>query len=213
MNPYKVLNVSPGVSPEELKRTFYELAKVYHPDKADNEEDRIRMGKKFAEITWAYSVLKSSLESGDAKDLRSGGNSTSNEEEAYVYYLYRKASEFIEKDDLTSAISTLYVLRNMDGGSEKTDYMLGVAHLRKGEYHRALSYFREVMSKNPWNINALLKMAWIYEKVGLEKTALSMYRDVLKIDSSHRVASQKAVELEKRSTSVLKRVWDIFSKG
>ncbi|MFH1193521.1 MAG: molecular chaperone DnaJ [bacterium] len=48
---YKILGISKGASPEDVKRSFRELAHKYHPDKAGGNAE------KFKEINEAYQVL------------------------------------------------------------------------------------------------------------------------------------------------------------
>ena len=51
---YDLLEVSPSASDSELKKSYYKLAKVYHPDKNPNA------GEKFKEISHAYEILSDS---------------------------------------------------------------------------------------------------------------------------------------------------------
>lgn len=51
---YSILGVDKGVSPEELKKTFRQLALKYHPDR--NPDDK-HSEEKFKKIAEAYSVL------------------------------------------------------------------------------------------------------------------------------------------------------------
>ena len=57
VNYYFVLNVSPRASPEEIKRAYLKLVKLYHPDK--NRGSRLAE-KKFQQINSAWEVLKDS---------------------------------------------------------------------------------------------------------------------------------------------------------
>jgi len=50
---YKVLGVSRDASQEEIKRAYYRLVKIYHPDVSVDPEAR----RKFEEIRKAYEVL------------------------------------------------------------------------------------------------------------------------------------------------------------
>jgi DnaJ-class molecular chaperone len=47
---YKILNVSTDASPEQLKKSYLELAKKYHPD--------VSSGEKIQEVTNSFSLLQ-----------------------------------------------------------------------------------------------------------------------------------------------------------
>ena len=51
---YKVLGLNPDASPEEIKRAYYKLAKLKHPDQCSNKTQAHR---EFTELQHAYSVL------------------------------------------------------------------------------------------------------------------------------------------------------------
>jgi DnaJ-class molecular chaperone len=52
---YKILNVSRGASDVEIKKSYRQLAKVYHPDRnSDNDKDA---HDKFTDLAAAYEVL------------------------------------------------------------------------------------------------------------------------------------------------------------
>jgi len=56
MNPYKVLEVEPGASLEEIRKSYRRLAKIHHPDKAGGSQ------AEFLKINEAWETLKSQLE-------------------------------------------------------------------------------------------------------------------------------------------------------
>lgn len=51
---YKILGVSRTASNEEIKKAYYKLAKIYHPDVSNGKKDAL---KKFYEISEAYQTL------------------------------------------------------------------------------------------------------------------------------------------------------------
>jgi DnaJ like chaperone protein len=61
-DPYTILGVSRGASPEEVKAAYRRLASQYHPDKVQHlGEDFKRLAEvKFKEIQDAYETIKSS---------------------------------------------------------------------------------------------------------------------------------------------------------
>ena len=58
-DPYTILNVPRGASPEEIKKAYRELANKYHPDKVVHLGDEFRelAEKRFKEIEEAYRKL------------------------------------------------------------------------------------------------------------------------------------------------------------
>lgn len=55
IDPYKVLDISPDASPEEIKKAYRKKAKEYHPDLHPNDPDATR---KMNEINEAYDMLQ-----------------------------------------------------------------------------------------------------------------------------------------------------------
>ncbi|RDB28435.1 DnaJ 1, mitochondrial [Hypsizygus marmoreus] len=53
-NPYEVLGVKPDATPAEIKKTYFSLARKYHPDTNPDKGAR----DKFVEIQGAYDILK-----------------------------------------------------------------------------------------------------------------------------------------------------------
>lgn len=51
---YKVLNISPESSELELKKAYRKLARIFHPDKNQQNEESI---EKFKQLSNAYSIL------------------------------------------------------------------------------------------------------------------------------------------------------------
>ena len=54
-DPYKVLGVSPDASDEEIKQAYRRLAKKYHPDLNQGNEEA---AKKMQEVNAAYEQIK-----------------------------------------------------------------------------------------------------------------------------------------------------------
>ena len=51
MNLYEILQVSPDSSINDIKKSYYRLAKIYHPDKMNGSAE------KFQKINYAYNIL------------------------------------------------------------------------------------------------------------------------------------------------------------
>ena len=52
---YDLLNVSPTANENDIRKAYYKLAKIHHPDKAQDKDETAE--EKFKEIKFAYEVL------------------------------------------------------------------------------------------------------------------------------------------------------------
>lgn len=57
VNYYKVLGVSRTATTRDVKRAYHKLAKQYHPDKVEKEEDKPAAEAMFKKVARAYEVL------------------------------------------------------------------------------------------------------------------------------------------------------------
>ena len=55
-NPFYILNVTPASSPEEIKKAYHNLAKLYHPDVFAGDKETAQ--EKMKELNWAYESLQ-----------------------------------------------------------------------------------------------------------------------------------------------------------
>lgn len=52
---YDILNVTPSANDSEIRKAYYKLAKIHHPDKSTESDEKAE--EKFKEIKFAYEVL------------------------------------------------------------------------------------------------------------------------------------------------------------
>ncbi|HLO68606.1 MAG TPA: DnaJ domain-containing protein, partial [Holophaga sp.] len=57
MNPYEVLEISPGSRPEEIKAAYHRLAKQWHPDRFNGAAKAEAEGR-FRQLAEAFNMLK-----------------------------------------------------------------------------------------------------------------------------------------------------------
>ena len=57
---YKILEIEPSASNDELKKAYRELAKKYHPDKVSHLGDDVKKAaeEKFTKLNAAYEAVK-----------------------------------------------------------------------------------------------------------------------------------------------------------
>ena len=59
-NAYKILEIEKSVTDDEVKKAYRTMAKKYHPDRVNNEDEAIKKGaeEKFKEVQIAYETIQ-----------------------------------------------------------------------------------------------------------------------------------------------------------
>lgn len=58
-NPFEILNVTPESSPEEVKRSYRNFVKIYHPDTYQGDKEIAT--QKMQELNWAFEMLSNPI--------------------------------------------------------------------------------------------------------------------------------------------------------
>ena len=75
MDPYKILDISPNATDDEVKSAYRELARKYHPDNYVNNPLADLAQEKMQQINEAYDAIMKERKSGGS--ARSGGYQSS----------------------------------------------------------------------------------------------------------------------------------------
>lgn len=68
---YQILDLEPGVSPAEIRQAYWDLAKVWHPDRFPHDHRlQLKTQEKLKEINEAYEMLSSYQFNGDAQSYQ-----------------------------------------------------------------------------------------------------------------------------------------------
>ncbi len=143
MDPYKVLGVSRDASDDDIKRTYRELARKYHPDNYANNPLADLAQEKMKEINEAYDQIQ--------KERTSG--STSRSDQSYTGYS-TGASEF-------QGIRQMIMAGNLDGAeaalnqigthNAEWNFLMGSIAMKRGWYDDARRYIQTAASMDPQN--------------------------------------------------------------
>jgi len=192
---YSILEVWPTASVEEIKRNYFRLAKLYHPDAAgDTPENR----ERFKEINEAYGVLsdpqkraahdeslrKSRGVSKDVvaiheKDRRSAALSFTQAKEAMRNGRFDKAALLfkaaIKYDPTNPAYHSWY------------GFCLGMLNTR---LHEARDACLKAIQMEFYNADYHANLGFVYVKAGLKKVAMKHFKEALKWDPDNAIASK-----------------------
>ena len=74
-DPYKVLNIAPNASDEEVKKAYRDLARKYHPDHYHGTDLEHMAEEKMKEINEAYSAIQQQRKGGGTQQGYGPGSS------------------------------------------------------------------------------------------------------------------------------------------
>ena len=150
MDPYKVLGVSPTATQEEIKATYRELVKKYHPDKYTDETLKAQATEKIKDINAAYDMLT-------AKGAANANRDASRDYNRGYSGAYRGeySSEFMRVESLINAgryDEALAVLDAIPVKNARCNYLYGVIALKMSRYDAAASFFERAYTMEPDNV-------------------------------------------------------------
>jgi curved DNA-binding protein CbpA len=191
---YSTLEIWPTASVDEIKRNYFRLAKLYHPDAAgDTPENR----ERFKNINEAYGVLsdpqkraayddslrsnKSSKDGGtiNESDRRSANLSFQQGKEAMrggrfdkAALLFKAASKY---DPTNPAYFSWY------------GFCLGILNTR---LHEARDACRKAIQMEYYNADYHANLGFVYFKAGLKQVAVKHFKEALKWDPENPIANK-----------------------
>lgn len=140
-NPYEVLGVKENASKDEIKRSYRELAKKYHPDQYGANPLKDLAEDKMRELNEAYDYLmKNTPESSSFSSQESyrGGNSN-----------YQSIRVDIQRGNFAAAESKLMSMNVRDA---EWHYLSGIINQSKGWYDAAYNNLSTACRLDPSNM-------------------------------------------------------------
>ncbi|MBE7002918.1 MAG: molecular chaperone DnaJ [Ruminococcaceae bacterium] len=147
-DPYKVLNIAPTASDEEVKHAYREMARKYHPDNYHDNPLADLAQEKMKEINEAYEQIQKQRKSGSSYSAHreSGGGARTYASGGSSELLEVRAA--ISRGDISQAERILNMLS--DHGAE-WNFLMGVVCSRRGWLDEAKRYFEVACRMDPVN--------------------------------------------------------------
>jgi hypothetical protein len=229
MNPYEILEITPNASAEEIKEAYHRLAKKWHPDRFMGPEHE-EAEKRFRQLAEAFSMLKNS---GRPAPVPTPEPAPAAEPEAAPIALnavppasrtaqdwYSEAKAAFENRDMPRALSLVHYALKMD--AEQVDFHLLLAKLLDhpgGDVRKLVQTLETVLRLNPKEVNSAIRLAELYQSVGLSTKATRMWETVRRIAPGHPIFHQptKSSPLNVQGLSdqlkdVVKKLKGLFGK-
>jgi len=202
LNFYQILGLPTDASPEDVKRSYFRLARKFHPDLFGRDlpsEATQKIDAVFDHITKAYQTLSDETKKNDyngqlaappTEDKRRNIAKEAEKRFRQGKFLFSQARYEEALVFLEQAVR-LY--------KEKASYFLLLAmtqtklHVYRKE---AEKNFIRALKLEPWNAEAYAALGLLYKKEGLHIKAKKQFERALQIDPDHRIA-KKALRGEK----------------
>lgn len=152
-DPYKVLNISPDATDEQVKQAYRSLAKKYHPDNYANSPLAETASEKMKEINDAYDKILA-----ERKKAKSQGQNYQTYHTNQTRFSNIRA--MINAGRFTEAEQMLSNIISTERDAEWY-YLMGVIVYRKGWLEDAYNYFETACKMDPGNA----EYKSIYQKV------------------------------------------------
>ena len=153
-DPYSVLGVDPSASDEEIKRTYRELARKYHPDNYQNNHLADLAEEKMKEINEAYDTItrnragNSSGGYGSAGAYQTQGQQYGYQRQENGSTVFAQARQCINRGDINGAEQ---LLRSAPQQTAEWHFLYGHIAYQKGWLDEATQHFRIACNMEPGN--------------------------------------------------------------
>ncbi len=219
-NYYEVLGVAEDAPTPAIQAAFFQLAKVWHPDRLPAELAgwREMATKIFARMSEAHQLLVDSERRSEYDELlREGGGSAEEQEQVakvvHAATAFQRAEVLLKKRDMAAAESE--ALAAMEGDPEQADYKALYAWIcaqkPRDEYDDLIALLNEALASEPANQRALWYRGQLYKRAGQDNLAARDFKRLLDLNPRH-LDAQREVRLQDMRRSKHKQDKGILGK-
>ncbi len=193
MNYYQILNIARDATHKEIKNSYFEMARKYHPDRFDRElpqDSREMIEEVFGHITRAFQTLNNEKEKQDYDtklDEPEGLDRKTLEQKADGKFIQGKSLYNREKyeEALVCFEEAIRIKSN------KANYFLFLAKTESkvpSFHEKAEEDFHKALELEPWNVECFVALGEFYNQEGLSVKAQRQFKKALDIDPENEIA-------------------------
>lgn len=203
---YQLIGVTANASAGEIKKSYYQLAKKFHPDCHMGRAQWIGSLQKLMDaFTGAYKTL-SDVRAREKYDrqLAEGGafalGRAKSEKQETAEECLEKAKECLRGKNFAGSITWLRKCVEIAPNDSKYRAMLARSLGAVPTYRpEAIQHYEKAVELDPWNSSALFQFAELFEEMKLPWRALPLYQKILDIDPDHAKARDRLSKLNAAS--------------
>jgi tetratricopeptide (TPR) repeat protein len=202
---YQLLGVTSESTRSEVKKSYYLLARKFHPDKHVGDRESIARLKDLMTVTTeAYRTLgdehkraayDKSLAATGAFSIHRKKTET---EESFAEW-FARANECLRAKNFVGSI--VWLRKCVEAAPEKALYhaMLARSLATLPRYNdEAIEHFQTAIDLDPWKESVYVELAELFERMQLLSRARIVYSKLLEINPTHARASERVATLRAR---------------
>lgn len=205
MNPFEVLGIASGASPEDIKAAYHRLAKQWHPDRFSGPE-KAQAEERFRQLAEAFNMLKDARPEAVAAPASSpapvvepaAATSATPVKERTAAEWFKDAQEAFAHKDYDRSLGLAHYCIRMD--EEKAPYLRLLAKsldAKNGDKKAMVKAYESVLRMDPKDVETTIRLAEIFREVGMHARANTLWERAKSLDPQH-----KAFKAEARKASV-----------
>ncbi|RPI37419.1 MAG: tetratricopeptide repeat protein [Nitrospiraceae bacterium] len=186
----ELLGVDERADSDTIKKSYYRLAKEYHPDRHltfTDPDTKMKLTTIFDSLTKAYNTLKdANLRTEYYQSLGSPKKETVPQESIRAEDQFKRGITEFKRGNFWGAIDNFKWAIKL--GPDNTSYLsyLSLAYSKiPGKLKEAEEVLLQAIKLEPFNADLHANLGLIYIKAGLKKRALSSFQNALKINPAH----------------------------
>lgn len=202
INLYQLLDVKDSATQDEIKNSYFKLAKNYHPDKlstSSSPEIKEITNTVFASINKAFEILSNADQKNKYdKDRLSKDNKNETYENLIgkAKILYRKAKTLYNKKLYWECSTIMNESVKYDDSKPSYFLLLGLSQMNVSTLKmEAEKNLKKAADIDPWNAEPLVALGKLFLSENMKKSAENYFRKALSINPEHALAGRKLEEL------------------
>lgn len=195
---YQVLRIWPSASEDAIKKAYFNLAKLFHPDVVERGDAKQGHGKDdvdFKLVNEAYAVLSDPVKRREYDELlkqhgpREKRWSTKEADKRSALLAFEQARTAMKHNRYDKAVVLLKSAIKYDPSSAAYHswygFALGALNTR---LHEARDACKKALEMEFYNADYHANLGFVYHQAGLESTARESFQEALKWDPEHPLA-------------------------
>ncbi|MGD1212582.1 MAG: DnaJ domain-containing protein [Candidatus Acidiferrales bacterium] len=216
---YRLLGVTTDCTAGQVKKSFYSIARKFHPDHHMEQPELVKTLQHLMEVvTRAYKTLGDAEKRAayDKKLAASGAfnlNRETTEARETLQECFARATEYLRARNFVGSVTWLRKCVELAPGDAK--YRAALARsLGTVERYRneAIQHFETAVELDPWNVKIHFQYAELCEEMQLFTRARDLYSKILVIDPTHAKGLERLAELDSRGKDKSSTFSRMFSR-